>query len=215
MNVKQLQAKVKAAQAVNSKKIEEEAIKATLEATLKLESSKSLFNSKVKLAASGRNTKALQELITECETLVESMPIQNPKTRALRKWSGSRRFAFGTQVNLMYQLATGIVYSCAEHKALLLEHTGLNGELLEQMVEAFGIPSYYSRNHNILVEATPYDVDKAMATVSVMQSSLGVIIDTSLITGSNFSLEFGKAQVTAGIDKLKADEAIEEAELAL
>jgi hypothetical protein len=213
MNIKQLQAKVKAAQKANEIKIAEASKVASLEATLKLESSKTLFDSKVKLATSGYNTKVLKDLLTECEAIVESMPIQNPKTRTLRKWTASRRYIFGTQVSMLCQLATGILYSCAEHKEMLLSYTKLNLELLEQMVEAFGSPSYYSRNNNLLIEATSYDIDKAQSTVAVMQSSLNVIVDTSQLNANNFAVEFISAETVAYKDKLAADEAINEAEL--
>ena len=215
MTIKQLQAKVKAAQKANSQKIADAAIIASLEASLKLESSKSLFNSKVKLAASGYNTKILQDLIAECSAIVDTMPIQNPKTRTLRKWNGSKRFTFGPQINLMYQLASGIMYSCQDHKDMILEHTGLNAEMLEQFVESFGTPSYYSRNHHTIVEATPYDVEGVVGAVAVMQSSLGVVVDTAQLTEANFSLEFGKAQIKAHNDKLLADEAVAELEMPL
>jgi hypothetical protein len=214
-SVKALQAKVKAAQKANAAKIAEAALTATLEATLKLESSKELFASKVKLAVTSGHTNTLQTLVSECAAIIENMPVTNPKTRTNRVWAGSRRFAFGTQINLMYQLATGILYSCAEHKELLLEHTGLNDELIEQFVDAFGTPAYYSRNFNTLVEAKPYDVDKVLSTVAVMQSELGVIVDTSQLTAKEFSLEFGKAEITAETNKLLAEEAIANADFAL
>lgn len=213
LNTTQLRAKVKAAQKANAVKIAAAATKASLEAMLKLEDSTVLFNSKVKLAVSSQHTKTLQTLINECSSIVDSVPVTNTKTRTVRKWAGSQRFAFGTQINLMYQLASGILYACAEHKTLLLAHTGLDSELLEQFVEAFGTPAYYSRNFNTLVEAKPYTVEDVLSTVAVMQSELGVIVDTSLLTTPTFSLEFGKAEVTAETNKLKADEAIEEAEL--
>lgn len=215
MNNTKLKAQVKAAQKANATKIATAAAKAGLEAALKLEGSEVLFNSKVKLAVISQNTKTLQGLVDDCSGIVESMPITNPKTRATREWAGSRRFAFGTQINLMYQLASGILYSCVEHKALLLAHTDLDSELLEQFVEAFGTPAYYSRNHNTLIEPKVYDVEKVIATVAVMQSELCVTVDTTLLTVEAFSLEFGKAEVKAQTDKLKADEAIEEAELVL
>jgi hypothetical protein len=214
-SVKALKAKVKAAQKANAAKIAEAALTATLEATLKLESSKELFASKVKLAVTSGHTKTLQNLIDECSAIIENVPVTNPKTHTTRVWAGSRRFAFGTQINLMYQLATGILYSCADHKQLLLAHTGLDDELIEQFVDAFGTPTYYSRNLNMLIEAKPYDVDKAIAAVAVMQSELGVIVDTSQLTVKDFSLEFGKAEITAETDKLKAEEAIAEADFAL
>lgn len=215
MNITQLKAKVKAAQKENAMKIAGAAMKASLEATLKLEGSKALFDSKVKLAVVSQHTKTLQNLIDECSGIVDSVPVTNPKTRTVRVWSESRRFAFGTQINLMYQLAKGILYSCADHRQLLLAHTGLDYELLEQFTNAFGAPAYYSRNLNTLVEAKPYSIDDVLSTVAVMQSELGVIVDTSLLTVEEFSLEFSKAEITAETNKLKADEAISELELAL
>lgn len=212
MNIQDLKAQVKAAQEANEKRIAEAAELATLQATLKLESSETLFNSKVKLAASSAQTKVLQELVDQCAAIVDSVPITNPKTRTARKWAASRRFTFGTQINLMYQLATGILYSCAEHKQLLLAHTGLDAELLEQVVESFGTPTYYSRNYNTVVDAKPHDLESVQAAIAVMQSELGVVVDTSLLTDEQFSLEFGRAQITAHENKAKAEEAIAEAD---
>ena len=215
MNITQLKAKVKAAQKANAKAVAAAATKSCLEAKLALETSESLFNSKVMLAASSSQTQALQTMIDECAAIIENVPVHNPKTRTNRVWAGSRRFQFGAQINLMYQLATGILYSCAEHKQLLLAHTGLDLELLEQIVDAFGTPEYYSRNMNAIVTAKPYNVERASAAVEVMQSELDVIVDTSNLVEEQFSLEFGKAVRTAQENKLAADEAIQEADLEL
>ena len=215
LTLKQLQAKVEAAQVASAKKVAESAAYAGLEAMLALESSDSLFEAKVKLAATGNNTAKLQKLVDDCSGIIDNVPVTNSKTRSQRVWAGSRRFAFGNQVNLAYQLATGILYSCAEHKTLLLEHTKLNSELLEQLTEAFGTPAYYSRNYNALVEAKMYDVEAVKASLNVMQSQLGVIIDTSQLTAEEFSLEFGKAEKVAYDNMLKAEEAIAEVDLEL
>lgn len=215
MNITQLKAKVKAAQKANAKAVAAAATKSCLEAKLALETSESLFNSKVMLAASSSQTQALQTMIDECAAIIENVPVHNPKTRTNRVWAGSRRFQFGAQINLMYQLATGILYSCAEHKQLLLAHTGLDLELLEQIVDAFGTPEYYSRTMNTIVKAKPYSVERATAAVEVMQSELDVIVDTSNLTAEAFSLEFGKAVKTAQENKVAADEAIQEADLEL
>lgn len=215
LTLKQLQEKVKTAQKATAKKVAESAAYAGLEAMLALESSESLFEAKVKLAASSNNTVKLQKLVDECGGIITSLPVTNPKTRSQRVWAGSRRFAFGSQVNLAYQLATGILYSCTEHKPLLVEFTKLDTELLEQLNEAFGTPAYYSRNYNALVEAKMYNVEGVKAALNIMQSQLGVIIDTSQVTAEEFSLEFGKAEKAAYEDKIKADEAISEVDLEL
>jgi len=215
MNIKQLQAKVKAAQKANAAKVVAAALKASLEATLTLESSKVLFDSKVKLAVSSNYTNKLQKLVDECAAIVDSVPVINTKTKAQRVWAEGRRFTFGTPINLMYQIANGINYSCAEHRPLLLNHTGLSMELIEQFLSALGKTAYYSRNFNTIVEAKAYDVEAALATVAVMQSELGVVVDTSLLTEAVFKDEFEKAEINAKLNKLTADEAIAEADLAL
>ena len=115
----------------------------------------------------------------------------------------------------MYQLATGILYACAEHKQMLLAHTGLNTELLNQLVESFGSPSYYSRNYHTVVEAKQADVDKLQAALSVLQSELGVVIDTTSVNRNNIKLEFVRAENTAAANFAQANEAMQEADFSL
>lgn len=212
INIEQLRAEVAKTVEANMKRVRAAAEIARLEATLKLESSEDLFQAKVKLAAQGADTAKLQQLVDECAGIVASVPVHNHKTRDNRVWAGSHKYGYGTQVDLMYNLATGILYACQEHKQLLLAHTGLDLELCQQMVEAFGTPTYYSRNYNSIVEAKPYDFDAVKATVAVMQSQLGVVIDDSKLIHDNFKVEFQRAQINADNNYKAAQEAIEEAD---
>lgn len=211
MNIEQLKAKVAQLQAENTAKVREAAEVARLEATIKLESSEALFNAKVKLAANGEQTATLQKLVDECAGIVANVPVYNSKTRTNRVWSGGHRYNYGTQVDLMYQLATGILYACAEHKQLLLSHTGLSMEVLEQLVSAFGTPQYYSRNYNTIIEPKAYDVSRVNSVVEVLQSELGVVIDATALNEDNFKAEFTRAEVTAANSMSQAQEAISEA----
>lgn len=215
MNIEQLKAQVEQMKTANTAKIKEAAEIARLQATIKLESSPELFESKVRLQATAQQTSTLQNLVDECSAIVASMPVHNSKTRTNRVWSGSHRYNYGTQVDLMYQLATGILYSCAEHKQLLLAHTGLNTELLSQLVESFGSPSYYSRNYHTIVEAKNADVSKLQAVLAVMQSELGVVVDTSSINEDTLETEFVRAEVTAKVNYAQANEAMQEADFAM
>lgn len=215
MNIEQLKAQVEAVQKANAEKVRVRSEIARLEATLKLEGSEAVLNARVAMAANGAQTARLQQLVDECEAIVDSMPVHNPKTRTNRKWSGTRRFNYGTQVNLMYQLATGILFACAEHKQLLLAHTGLDLEVIEQLVEAFGAPTYYSRTHHVVVEAKPYDVAMVNTVVNVMQSDLGVVIDTAKLTKDNFEYEFIRAENVADTNLKSAEEAISEADFGM
>lgn len=212
MNIEQLKVQVAEMQKANAEKIQHAAQVARLEATLKLESSPALFAAKVKIAATGAQTAVLQKLVDECGAIISSMPVNNPKTRSSRKWSGAHRYGYGTQIDLMYQLATGVLYSCADHKPLLLAHTGLDLEVLEQVVDAFGAPTYYSRNHHTIVDSKPYCLDLVKAVVDVMQSELSVVVDTTKLTEEQFEYEFLRAENTATENMKQADEAITEAD---
>lgn len=215
MNIEELKAKVEAQVKANVERVRQAAEVARLEATLKLESSEELFNAKVRLAANGQQTARLQQLVDECAELVASVPVYNAKTRTNRVWAGSHRYSHGTQVDLMYQLATGILYACQEHKQLLLAHTGLSLELIERMVDAFGTPTYYSRNYHTVVEPKPYNLELIKSTVAVMQSDLGVVIDDSALNEKNFEAEFVRAEATAQNNLMQAEEAIAEADFTL
>ena len=215
MNIQELQAKVNALKAANEEIVRERVEVARLTATIALEESPMLLDARVKLMAKDEQTQVLQRIVDECEGIISTVPIHNPKTRSDRKWSGNHRFAYGTQIDLLYQLATGIVYSCQDHKQLLLAHTKINSELLEQFLDAFGTPAYYSRNHHIIMEAKPYDVDALRCTLELMQSTLGVIVDTSRITEGALAHEFARADDTSLKDYNNAVEAIESADFTL
>jgi hypothetical protein len=215
MNIEQLKAAVAKTVAANMVKIREASEIARLTATLKLESSPELFNAKVSLAVNNSQTETLQNLVNECAQIVASVPVYNSKTRTNRVWAGGHRYNYGTQIDLMYQLATGILYSTAEHKQLLLAHTNLNSELLEQVVKAFGSPMYYSRTYHSIVEAKPACIDLITSTINVMQSELNVVVNATEITANNLESEFVRGEITAHNQMKLAVEAIEESDLEL
>jgi hypothetical protein len=215
MNIELLKAQVAAQVEANTARVKEAAEVARLEAKLKLETSEDLFQARVKLEASAYVTRKLESLVQECEALVASMPVHNPKTRENRKWAGSHRYAYGSQVDLAYNLATGILYACQEHKQLLLAHTGLNMQLLQEIVEAFGSPAYYSRMNNSIVDERPADIYRLHNALAVLQSDLGVSIDTKALNEQAVTLEFLRAQNNAYSQLQQAQEAIAEADFTM
>ena len=215
VNLEQLRAQVERVRDEKMARVKEAAEVAVLESTLKMQSSESLFQSEVLLAVNGSQTAKLQQLVDECAGIVASVPVYNQKTRTNRVWAGSHKYNYGSQIDLMYQLATGILYSCQEHKQLLLAHTGLDLELLEQMVKGFGVPTYYSRNYHTIVEPKEFNFELAKATVEVMQSKLGVVVDTTEMTRDNFEVEFERAKNTAQENYEQAKEALKEADFSL
>jgi hypothetical protein len=215
MTITQLKAQVAKTVKANMVKIREASEIARLTATLKLEASPELFKAKVSLAVNNSQTETLQNMVNECIQIVASVPVYNSKTRTNRVWAGGHRYNYGTQIDLMYQLATGILYSCQEHKQLLLSHSGLNAELLEQVVKAFGSPMYYSRTYHSIVEAKPASIELIKSTVNVMQSELGIVVSTAELNANNLESEFVRGEINAHAQMKAAVEAIEESDLQL
>jgi hypothetical protein len=213
MNIEQLKAEVTRVQLEQAEKVREAAEIARLQATLRLETNPALFDARVKLATAAAQTAKLQDLVNECAAIIASVPIFNTKARENRRWSGSHRYGYGTQLDLMYQLCTGILYACAEHKQVLLLHTKLDMETIEQFVKSMGAPSYYSRNDHAVVEEKSPNLSMIHATLQVLQSQLGVTIDVSEITQEALQLEFVRASNTAYKQHQQAMEAIAEAHL--
>ena len=214
-SINDLKKKAAALKKKNEAALKERVEVARLEATIKRESSVGLLNAKVNLAVRNQQTEKLQQLVEDCAGIIAGVPIHNTKTRSERVWAGNHRFNYGTQIDLVYQLATGILYSCQEHKQLLTAHVPVNLELLEQFIKAFGTPSYYSRNHHVVVEAKPANIDELQAALVVLQSELDVIIDTQEITPENVTVEFIRAETTALQNYEDALEAISQADFVL
>lgn len=215
MNIEQLKAQLQAVQEANAIKLQEAVTISMLKAQIALESNPTLQDAKARLAFSAEQTSKLETLVKECEMLIAGTPMYNQKTRDNRKWSGTHRYTFGTQIDLLYQLCSGIMYSCQEHRQLLLAHTGLNSELVEQTLTAFGQPSYYSRNHNTVVEEKPYSVAAVKDVLNVLQSTLGVVVNTDTVTETAFETEFLRAENKAHEDDAAAQEAILSANLVI
>ena len=188
---------------------------ALLKGQIANETNEAVIQERVRAEATRRETEKLETLVGTCEGIVASVPVYNRKTHENRTWEGRKRYVYGTQVDLMYALMTGILYSCQEHKQLLLTSTGLNMQIIEDGINAFGSPEYYNRNYNTIVEAKPYDVERAKAVIGMMQSELDVVIDTSKLTEKNFEAEFLNASIAAQDNYNQAQAAIAEADFTL
>jgi hypothetical protein len=215
INVEELRKQAKELVESNLVKIKEAAEIGKLTAMIALNSNSTLLDAKAKLMITEEDTKKLGNLINECSEIISSTPVINKKTRSNRKWAGQHRYGFGNQIDQMYEIATGLIYSCQEHKDILLAHTGLNIELLTQFVEAFGNPTYYSVNNNVVIPEVPANLAEVKSTLLMLQVELDVIINTSKLTANNLELESVTAETKASKDFALSEEAINEADLEL
>jgi hypothetical protein len=215
MNIQELTARIEALKAENAQKLQEKVTVARLTAQIELEGNEVILEAKAQQALRNEQTERLREVVSVCEGFITQVPVPKARSTDMRVWMGKHRYGYNTQVDLMYELVSGILYSCKEHKELMLAHTGLNMELVEQTMAAFGTPSYYNRNTNTIEEEVPYNVDQVKATLGILQSELGVVIDTSAVTEKAFAKEFERARDNAINNFDQAQEAIAEADFTL
>lgn len=139
----------------------------------------------------------LTSLLDECAGIVTSIPIYSKATRESRKFNPSKVYGFGNQISNLLGLLSGIQYSASEHKALLLAHTGLSEDLIEQTLEAFGRPAYYSANYSTVIEEQPYDAAKALDCIKLIEAALDVELDKTKVTPTTFKSQFELARIKA------------------
>jgi hypothetical protein len=215
MNIQELEAKVAELKQANTAKLQEKITVARLHAQIELEGSEEVLNAKAQHALRNQQTERLREVVSVCEGIITQVPVPKAKGSDMRVWMGKQRYGFNSQITLMYELVSGILYSCQEHKELMLAHTGLNMELVEQTMAAFGTPAYYDRNTNMIVDETPYNVSQVKSMLGILQSELGVVIDTTPVTENAFVTQFERARLQAKRNYELAQEAIAEADFTL
>jgi hypothetical protein len=139
-------------------------------------------------------TNKLKLMITRCEALIDSMPIYSEKTRQDKKWKTSTQYGYGNQVELLIGLLSGIQYSDKTHKAHLLALTGLNEDLIESTLDGFGNPTYYSNIDGMVIEERPFNLDKILTNISLVEQALDIILDKDKLTGVNMRSRFQSAR---------------------
>lgn len=128
------------------------------------------------------STGKLQSLINMCSTIVSDNKVYSKTTRQERVWKPIRVFGYGNQFTLISELLNGIQYSVQEHSTLMLAATGLSADLIERMLAAIGNTSYYSTTYATIVQGTPPNIPELLQCVELLEYSLGITIDKSMIT---------------------------------
>lgn len=127
------------------------------------------------------NTAAkLNELENACKTVVESMPIYSKRMKENRKWNPSRRYGHGTAFAQLAGIISGIQFSAAEHKAVMLQDTGLSEAFVEQFHDALGQLPYYSEKLDVIDTGRPMDVEKLRGLVMLFERQYNISLDVQL-----------------------------------
>ena len=145
----------------------------------------------------------IQVIESNCQAIIESMPIFSKKTRENRKWNPSNYYGLGSHIGGIYRLLTGILYSTTDHKVQLLSSTGLYEDLIESTILAFGNTAYYSETHKVIVPAIPYNTDTLLSNLTLISDILNINPDMQAVTEANLSKMFKSAEAKAEADEIQ------------
>jgi hypothetical protein len=145
-----------------------------LKAQLQALESGALHEAMMTQAAIESDVDTLKQLIAQCEAVVELQPIYDATRKQNKRWNGRPLYGHGLVVNNLYQLLTGVMYSTPEHKQVMLAQLGLSESLIENLVNAFGSPSYYSIREERVVDELPFNSDILTKLLPLVSVTLGI-----------------------------------------
>ena len=136
-----------------------------------------------------------------CSMIVKDLPLTNKATREIRKWNPSRVYGYGNQIGALVGILSGIQYSAAEHRLQMLATTGLNEQIIEDTLNAFGSPSYFSAKYETIVPEKPYCINSIKNSLEVLEIKLNINLDKDAITEELLSTQFESARLRAETER--------------
>ena len=136
-----------------------------------------------------------------CSMIVKDLPLTNKATREIRKWNPSRAYGYGNQIGALVGILSGIQYSAAEHRLQMLATTGLNEQIIEDTLNAFGSPSYFSAKYETIVPEKPYCINSIKNSLEVLEIKLNINLDKDAITEELLSKQFESARLRAETER--------------
>ncbi len=136
-----------------------------------------------------------------CSMIVKDLPLTNKATREIRKWNPSRVYGYGNQIGALVGILSGIQYSAAEHRLQMLATTGLNEQIIEDTLNAFGSPAYFSAKYETIVPEKPYCINSIKNSLEVLEIKLNSNLDKDAITEELLSKQFESARLRAETER--------------
>ena len=143
----------------------------------------------------------LKSVEMTCSMIVKDLPLTNKATREIRKWNPSRVYGYGNQIGALVGILSGIQYSAAEHRLQMLATTGLNEQIIEDTLNAFGSPSYFSAKYETIVPEKPYCINSIKNSLEVLEIKLNINLDKDAITEELLSKQFESARLRAETER--------------
>ena len=136
-----------------------------------------------------------------CSMIVKDLPLTNKATREIRKWNPSRVYGYGNQIGALVGILSGIQYTAAEHRLQMLATTGLNEQIIEDTLNAFGSPAYFSAKYETIVPEKPYCINSIKNSLEVLEIKLNINLDKDAITEELLSKQFESARLRAETER--------------
>ena len=143
----------------------------------------------------------LKAIEMACSMIVKGLPLTNKATREIRKWNPSRVYGYGNQIGALVGILSGIQYSAAEHRLQMLATTGLNEQIIEDTLNAFGSPAYFSAKYETIVPEKPYCINSIKNSLEVLEIKLNINLDKDAITEELLSKQFESARLRAETER--------------
>ena len=186
--------------------IEEAKEKATIagiQAQLDVVNSSAYQEAKVHQEQVAQRHAAMVDRINSCKAIVSAVPVMDKKTRQEKKWNGRPTYGLGKDLELLHELASGLLYSVDEHKQLMQSKVNLDLLTVESFLTSLGNTAYYSSQYETIVPEVPYNVQQAKSAAMLLGSQLGLALDLTSLTEENMADRFAKARIKAEKDKLE------------
>lgn len=186
--VAEMQARLEAKRKESKANLDIKTQVALISAEMKLLDNPALETARVTAEVAKVTTNKLEELIIQCTIIVAQTPDYNERKRENRKFTPSRFFGLGDQIDKVYGLLTGIQYSSAVHKDELLATTGLDSQLIETAIEAFGRPASYW--NGVLRPEIPTTAKALSEALLLVSEKLGITYNCDIITEARLNSLF-------------------------
>lgn len=200
-NLDALKAKLEAIKAEAAAKVRVAVETAKVEAQINLLGNEKFQQALVTKQLREETTEKLKDLHAICEAIVNDNQVYDAKKRQVREWNPIPFYGFLGQMDLLTSLLTGIRYSVAEHRDLMLAATGLTMDLIEATTNSLGRTPYFNKTYNVLVEGVDTDVEALRMNLSLVEHALGVTVDKTTVTQAHVDTMFAKAQAAAELLK--------------
>jgi hypothetical protein len=205
MTLEEMKAAVVAKATAVAAQAKEKAEMAGLTARMKLMDSEVYQVALTNESAQTSKHEAMEELIEQCKAVVIATPVHDAISRQNKKWNGRPTYGLGKDMELLHTLASGLLYSVDQHKAIMVDLVGLNLNTVEKFLNSLGNTAYYNASHDVIMEEVMYNLPVLQESVLLLGEQLGLAIDTSSLTEDNLNKRFRVASLKADSAKISND----------